>query len=101
MTCSACEAARERRYSGGLYRLECLDCCVRLVASTWPSRERAAAMLAVIERRTDWPRAEVLARVAEVLRAQQAAGCDERADACASPHCAKPGPGETTMDGSG
>lgn len=43
--------------------MRCLACCVRLVLSAQPSRQRAAAMLAVIERHGHVARADVLAGV--------------------------------------
>lgn len=49
MTCPACESSRQRPL-GGLYRMQCLECCARLVASTYPNRQAAAAMMVVIKR---------------------------------------------------
>lgn len=67
MTCDACEAAALRPTSG-LYRANCVECCARLVASAYPLKPHAAAMLAVIERSPDNPgRAPVLARVGQML----------------------------------
>ncbi len=47
MACDAC--ARAQQAVSGLYRLNCLECCVRLVLSARPNRQAAKAMLAVIE----------------------------------------------------
>lgn len=47
--CSACESFG-RRPSGGQYRMQCLECCARLVASTYPNRQAAAAMMVVVKR---------------------------------------------------
>lgn len=58
--------------SGGLYRMQCLDCCVRLVLSAWPSRARAAGMLAAIERFGYVERSQVLAGVQRALPVFQA-----------------------------
>lgn len=67
MTCDACEAAALRPTSG-LYRADCIECCARLVASTYPLKAHAASMLAVIERSPGNPgRAPVLARAAQIL----------------------------------
>ena len=49
MTCAECEAAAEKRLHG-VYRMDCVDCCARLVLSARPSRPHAGAMLAAIER---------------------------------------------------
>lgn len=49
MTCPACESSRQRRHSGA-YHLACLECCARLVASTYPNRQAAAAMIVVVKR---------------------------------------------------
>lgn len=79
MTCRACDLAATDRHSG-LYTLTCLACCIRLVLSTHPSRERAAAMLAVIERGPHAPpREAILAGVREALAARQT-GSDPPAD---------------------
>jgi hypothetical protein len=67
LTCKACEAAaRKPPGHSGLYDMACHECCVRLVLQTWPSRERAAAMLEVI-RRCGGDRAAVLAEVRKRL----------------------------------
>lgn len=47
--CPACESSRQRP-PGGLYRMQCLECCARLVASTYPNRKAAAAMMVVVKR---------------------------------------------------
>lgn len=49
MTCSACTQSSERPNCGA-YRMQCLQCCVRLVLKTRPSKALAAGMLAAIER---------------------------------------------------
>jgi ribosomal protein L37AE/L43A len=46
--CPACEAAKLKR--SGLYHLSCLDCCARLVASAYPNRRAASAMMTVVKR---------------------------------------------------
>ncbi len=67
MTCPACESSKQRPHTG-VYRFQCLECCARLVASTYPSKRHAAAMLAAIERFPQSPgRAEVLACVDQLL----------------------------------
>lgn len=72
MTCKGCELAAATRYAG-LYVLTCLDCCIRLVLSAHPSKERAAAMLAVIEHGPGAPdRAQILAGVQKALDARAA-----------------------------
>ena len=48
MTCDACERAATNPHCGA-YRMQCLECCTRLVLSTHPSKQLAAAMLAAIE----------------------------------------------------
>lgn len=54
MTCDACEKAATNPHCGA-YRMQCLECCTRLVLSTHPSKQLAAAMLAAIARFTDAP----------------------------------------------
>ena len=49
MTCAACTLTQTRPHCGA-YRMQCLDCCTRLVLSAYPSKSHAAAMLAAIER---------------------------------------------------
>lgn len=49
MTCDACEKAATNPHCGA-YRMQCLECCTRLVLSTYPSKQLAAAMLAAIAR---------------------------------------------------
>lgn len=46
--CPACEAAKSP--PSGLYHLSCLACCARLVASAYPNRRAASAMMAVVKR---------------------------------------------------
>ena len=53
MTCKECE----KRWT---YNLTCLACCVRLVESTRPSKQRAAAMLEVIARYREAPKREAI-----------------------------------------
>lgn len=60
MTCRACE-----RKLLCVYDFNCLDCCVRLVVDSKPSRERAKAMLAVIER---FPGSPAREQILEQLR---------------------------------
>lgn len=67
MTCEACEKASINQ-SSGLYRFQCLECCTRLVLSTHPSKQQAAAMLDAIARFRDAPgRAEILVSVGQSL----------------------------------
>jgi hypothetical protein len=67
VTCPACESSKQRPHTG-VYHFQCLECCARLVASTYPSKRHAAAMLAAIERFPQSPgRAEVLACVDQLL----------------------------------
>ena len=49
MTCDACEKAATNPHCGA-YRMQCLECCTRLVLSAHPSKQLAAAMLAAIAR---------------------------------------------------
>lgn len=49
MTCPACHAFAVNHHSGR-YRMECLQCCARLLASTRPNRHAAAGMMTVIRR---------------------------------------------------
>ena len=53
MTCNYCEQAEKENH--GLYRMQCLSCCVRLVVSARPSRAHQEAMLAAIARYLDAP----------------------------------------------
>jgi len=65
--CLPCEKAKSGQTTG-LYSMHCLDCCARLVLSTHPNRELAAAMLAAIERNPESPsRAAVLRCVSQTL----------------------------------
>ena len=53
----------------GRVRMQCLGCCVRLVLSTRPDKDKAKVMLSCIARHEDAPsRADVLAAVAEKLK---------------------------------
>jgi len=54
MTCKQCIQ------SSGMYDLKCVECCARLVISTRPSKPRASAMLAAIERINDAPSRDVI-----------------------------------------
>lgn len=47
--CPACESSKQRPHSG-VYRMQCLACCTRLVLSAHPSKPQAAALLAAIAR---------------------------------------------------
>lgn len=47
--CAACESSRRRPFSGA-YSLRCRECCARLVASTYPNRQHARAMLETVGR---------------------------------------------------
>lgn len=71
--CAACQAAATDPHSG-LYRTDCLDCCIRLVLAAHPDRRRAAGMLAFIERRSPCGRDRVLAGVRAVLASGTPAG---------------------------
>ena len=69
--CTACASSLRQPHSGA-YRLHCLDCCVRLVLSTRPSREHAAGMLEAIRRflaqnaGITWTTADVAARARQM-----------------------------------
>ncbi len=53
----------------GRVQMQCLGCCVRLVLSTRPDKDKAKVMLSCIARHEDAPsRASVLAAVAERLK---------------------------------
>lgn len=47
MACPDCTTAAQRPEWGG-YRMQCLECCARLVAKTAPDRHQAAVMLAAV-----------------------------------------------------
>lgn len=49
MTCPDCAKAASNKHHGG-YRMQCLQCCARLVASARPSRPHQEVMLAAIAR---------------------------------------------------
>ncbi len=67
MTCPACEQAAKNPHCGS-YRMQCLECCARLVLSAHPSKPQAASLLAAIERFPQNPgREQVLACVAQRL----------------------------------
>lgn len=72
--CPACAKAATNPHSG-MYRMQCLGCCTRLVVSTHPSKPHAAAMLAAIARFRDSPgRDAILASVRQCLEKRQSAG---------------------------
>lgn len=74
MTCQACEKAAASPHSG-MYRFQCLECCTRLVLSTHPSKQHAAAMLAAIARFRESPgRDAILESVRLALAKRQSAG---------------------------
>ena len=55
----------------GRVQMQCLGCCVRLVLSTRPDKDKAKVMLSCIARHEDAPsRADVLAAVAGKLKGQ-------------------------------
>lgn len=57
------------------YSLHCLECCARLVFSTYPLKPQAAAMLACIGRSKQAPkRADILRRVAEKIAQRNQTG---------------------------
>ena len=52
----------------GVYQLQCLDCCARLVMSAHPDRRAAGMLMAVIERYKGAPaKADVVAAVRAAL----------------------------------
>lgn len=59
MTCDACAKAAANPHCGA-YRMQCLECCTRLVLSAHPSKPHAAAMLAAIARFRDAPGRDVI-----------------------------------------
>ena len=74
MSCSACTLTQTRPHCGA-YRMQCLQCCARLVLSTHPSKPLAAGMLAAIERSKLAPSREaVLQAVRAAQVARKAAG---------------------------
>ncbi len=61
--CAKCEKAKGKKWCC-VYRLGCLQCCARLVASARPSRTQQEAMFAAIERFRGAPtRTEVLSEL--------------------------------------
>lgn len=67
MTCQACESSKQRPHSGA-YRMQCLECCARLVMTAHPDKRQASALLAAIERCPGNPgRAAVLESVRQAL----------------------------------
>lgn len=74
MTCDACERAATNPRCGA-YRMQCLECCTRLVLSTHPSKQQAAAMLAAIARFQGAPgRDAILESVRRALERRHSAG---------------------------
>ena len=62
--CDPCTLTQTRPHCGA-YRMQCLQCCVRLVQSARPVRALQESMLTAIARYHDAPkRAEVLAEIA-------------------------------------
>lgn len=58
--CTQCHTASQRSHSG-VYNFACAHCCARLVATTRPDRDKAAAMLAAIARfEKAPPRSEII-----------------------------------------
>ena len=77
MTCQACESSKQQRHSGA-YHLSCLECCARLVASTYPNRQAAAAMMLVVKRNiarfaTTFGPADVTERARQILEKHRSA----------------------------
>lgn len=67
MTCKACELSKQRPHSG-VYRMQCLECCTRLVLSAHPDKRQASALMAAIERFQESPgRVAVLESVRQAL----------------------------------
>lgn len=76
-TCEYCEISKKfsqehKQATGfppaGRVQMSCIGCCVRLVLSTRPDKDKAKVMLSCIARHEDAPsRADVLAAVAERL----------------------------------
>lgn len=72
--CSACESSKHRPHSGA-YRMQCLQCCARLVLSTHPNKQAAAGMLAAIARFPDAPgRDAILESVRQCLEKRRLGG---------------------------
>lgn len=64
-----CVACLNRTSSSGLYRSQCVCCAASLILSAHPLREQAAALLEAQLRMPRSPsRAEILAKVAELLK---------------------------------
>lgn len=64
LPCAACTLTQTRPHCGA-YRMQCLQCCARLVQSARPVRALQESMLTAIARYHDAPkRAEVLAEIA-------------------------------------
>jgi len=74
MTCAACTLTQTRPHCGA-YRMQCLQCCVRLVLKTRPSKTLAASMLAAIERsRLAPPREAILKAIRTAQDARKPSG---------------------------
>ena len=67
--CLPCATFAQNPKHGG-YRMQCLECCTRLVLSAYPSKPLAGAMLAAIERSKLAPSRET---ILQAVRAAQAA----------------------------
>ena len=71
MSCMSCVARSGK--NGGDYHVHCIECCAALVASTRPDKNRAAAMLAAIERIKGAPsRDAILDRVKNIVSGKNA-----------------------------
>lgn len=71
--CKECESSKKRQHYG-VYRLQCVECCARLVLSTHPNEPQASVMLAVIDRVPGNPgRARVLESVRRGLEKRHSA----------------------------
>lgn len=67
MICQQCASASTRPHWGG-FDAKCLDCAARVVAKTYPDKQQANVMLAVICRQPGRPdRAAILSRVTQLL----------------------------------
>lgn len=72
-SCQACDMAASRQVCGA-YRMQCLQCCTRLVLSAHPEKRLAGAMLAAIARAEGAPsRADVLSSVEQELMKRRSA----------------------------
>lgn len=67
LECKSC-AAHLANPKSGLYQVDCLQCCARLVLSARPDKRKAEVMLAVIARHNGAPpRGEVLQAIRAAL----------------------------------